>query len=133
MLSHVDRGPGRHRPRHIERTSPAGRATGQSGNLHARNNQIRSYCQTNNKILFDFADIERYDPDGIHYPDGTDWCEWCETWCTSHSCPALDCVDDEDCQHSVCFNCYQKGKAFWWMMARIAGWTPNTSTARSKY
>jgi len=97
--------------------------TGPSGNLYVRNNQIRTYCQTNNKILFDFADIESYDPDGTYYPNGSDWCEWCETWCATHSCPDLDCVDDDDCQHSVCFNCYQKGRAFWWMMARIAGWT----------
>ena len=99
--------------------------TGASGNLRARNNQIRSYCQANNKILFDFADIESYDPDGNYYPDGSDWCEWCETWCGSHTCPAPTCVNDDDCQHSVCFNCYRKGCAFWWMMARIAGWDGN--------
>ncbi len=99
--------------------------TGSGGNLHARNNQIRAYCEANDKVLFDFADIESYDPDGTCYldPDGTDWCEWCGDWCASHSCPTGDCVDDEDCQHSMCFNCYRKGQAFWWMMARIAGWS----------
>jgi hypothetical protein len=91
--------------------------TGPAGNLYARNNQIRSYCQANNKVLFDFADIESYDPAGTCYPDGTDWCEWCETWCTTNPCPGCD-----DCAHSQCFNCYQKGRAFWWMMARLAGW-----------
>jgi hypothetical protein len=97
--------------------------TGDSGNLRARNNQIRAYCQTNNKILYDFADIESYDPAGTYYPNETDWCNWCETWCsTPNACPVFDCVDDNDCQHSVCFNCYRKGQAFWWMMARIAGW-----------
>lgn len=96
--------------------------TGPSGNLYARNNQIRDYCTNNGKILYDFADIESYDPEGIYYPDGSDWCEWCETWCDTRTCPDLDCVNDDDCAHSVCFNCYQKGRAFWWMMARIAGW-----------
>lgn len=38
--------------------------TGESGSLHRRNEQIRQYCRTNNKILFDFADIESHDPDG---------------------------------------------------------------------
>ena len=38
-------------------------------------------------------------------------------WCASHSCPTCG-----DCPHSHCFNCYQKGKAFWWMMAKIYGW-----------
>jgi hypothetical protein len=94
--------------------------SGPSENLYARNNQIRNYCQTHGKILFDFADIESYDPDGNYYPDGTDWCEWCEDWCTTHTCPTC-----EDCAHSVCFNCYQKGRAFWWLMARIAGWDGN--------
>jgi hypothetical protein len=92
--------------------------TGPNENLYARNNQIRNYCRSNDKVLFDFADIESYDPDGSYYPWGSDWCEWCETWCESHTCPACD-----DCAHSQCMNCYQKGKAFWWMMARLAGWS----------
>jgi len=32
--------------------------TGIDGNLYACNNQIRQYCAANNKLLFDFADIE---------------------------------------------------------------------------
>jgi hypothetical protein len=91
--------------------------TGPNENLYARNNQIREYCSTNGKVLFDFADIESYDPDGTYYGWGSDWCEWCESWCASHACPSC-----EDCAHSQCFNCYQKGRAFWWMMARLAGW-----------
>ncbi|MGQ9652211.1 MAG: hypothetical protein ACUVXJ_19120 [Phycisphaerae bacterium] len=90
--------------------------TGPSENLYARNNQIRNYCQSHGKILFDFADIESYDPDGNYYPDGSDWCEWCVDRCSTLTCPT--CVE---CQHSVSFNCYQKRRAFWWLMARIAG------------
>lgn len=91
--------------------------TGVDGNLYIRNNQIRDYCAANNKILFDFADIESYDPDGTFYPDETDACNWCADWCAVHTCPTCG-----SCAHSHCFNCYQKGKAFWWMMATIAGW-----------
>lgn len=90
--------------------------SGTDGTLYARNNQIRAYCTTNGKILFDFADIESYDPDGTYYPDASDGCGWCSTWCDSHPCPTCGCA------HSHCFNCYLKGKAFWWMMARITGW-----------
>jgi hypothetical protein len=43
--------------------------SGSAGNLHQRNDQIRNYCIVNNKVLFDFADIERYDPDGTDFLD----------------------------------------------------------------
>ena len=38
--------------------------SGSEGNMNLRNEQIRAYCSANKKILFDFADIESYDPDG---------------------------------------------------------------------
>ncbi|MBU0618654.1 hypothetical protein KKD62_00285 [Patescibacteria group bacterium] len=91
--------------------------SGPTGNLYQRNQQIRDYCIANNKVLFDFADIESWDPAGNYYPNESDTCQWCSTWCSSHSCPSCS-----SCAHSHCFNCYQKGKAFWWMMARLAGW-----------
>ena len=43
--------------------------TGLSGNLHLRNQQIRDYCNANKKILYDFEDIESYDPDGKYFGD----------------------------------------------------------------
>ena len=93
--------------------------SGPTGPLYANNNQIRDWCATNSKILFDFADIESYDPDGNYYPEATDACNWCATWCAAHpGCP--DC----SCAHSHCFNCYLKGKAFWWLMAKLVGWSP---------
>jgi hypothetical protein len=93
--------------------------TGPGGNLYLRNNQIRDYCSSHDKMLFDFADIESYEPDGIYYPDESDACNWCYDWCAAHDCPSCGCA------HSHCQNCYLKGKAWWWMMARVAGWNPD--------
>jgi len=105
--------------------------TGEQGNLNQRNNQIRDFCIKNNKILFDFADIESYDPDGNYYldkkaDDGCNYTEdgarknWADEWCNNHPGACLSF----SCAHSKPLNCILKGKAFWWMMARLAGWNP---------
>ena len=97
----------------------------------ARNNQmVRDYVQANNKVLFDFADIESYDPAGNYYPDTDDSCPWCAQWCSDHpsDCAGLDTMGD--CAHTHPFLCRQKAQAFWWMMARLAGWPgPGAATA----
>jgi len=100
--------------------------TGIDGSLYRSNNQIRDYCAANDKILFDFADIESWDPAGVFYPDETDACGWCATWCATETCPTCS-----SCAHSHCFNCYQKGKAFWWLMANVDGWDPTPTEMRN--
>jgi len=103
--------------------------TGETGDLHIFNNQIRDYCVANGKVLFDFADIESYDPDGDYFLDlgATDTCNysggnWAVEWCAENPESEL-CDACTECSHSHCLNCNLKGRAFWWMLARLAGWS----------
>jgi hypothetical protein len=118
--------------------------SGAAGNLHQRNEQIRSYCRANNKVLFDFADIESYDPGGtVNYLErfGTDGCEydkngdgnpwgdanWAQEWVAANPGHELTRLANAcgGCAHSQQLNCIMKARAFWWMMARLAGWDGN--------
>jgi predicted small secreted protein len=106
--------------------------TGASGNVHRRNEQIRAYCRTNNRALFDFADIESWDPDAkTHYlplnaDDGCNYSggNWAKQWIAAHSGHQLTTLAHgcDDCAHSETLNCVMKARAFWWMAARLAGW-----------
>ncbi len=86
-----------------------------------RNEMIRSYCRDNDKILYDFADITARNPEGTYYP-GTDegGCTWCQDWCIDHGYDF--CSSCDGCPHSVCFDCFRKAQAFWWLLTQIAVW-----------
>lgn len=113
--------------------------SGEEGNLHIRNEQIRNYALNNDKILFDFADIESYNPGGEYFldnyatdgneydsnGDGNPWgdANWATEWCDAN--PGSELCAANSCAHSTSLNCNLKGRAFWWMMARLAGWNGN--------
>lgn len=109
--------------------------TGASGNVNVRNNQIRNYCVANNKILYDFADIESYDSDGLlnymalfandncdYDSDGNGTLDrnWALDWQNSHTLG----VDwwMSGAAHSQHLNGNRKGYAAWWLWATLAGW-----------
>lgn len=108
--------------------------TGETGNLHLRNRQIRAYCQANYKVLYDFYDIECYDPDGNYYGDklvndncdydsdsnGSRDANWAENWQNTHT----EGVDWYTCSsaHSKPLNANRKAYAAWWLWATLGGW-----------
>ncbi len=105
--------------------------------LKHNNQLIRNYCIANNKILYDFADIESYDPDGNYFEFSNDNCDyydqdgnylgnWAEEWQNSHvlghdwyQCSAA---------HSKPLNGNRKAYAAWWLWARLIGWKPDTDS-----
>ena len=100
------------------------------------NQAIRNFCQANNKILYDFADIESYDPDNNFYQYAGDDCSyyasatgallgnWATAWQNSHTVN----VDWYNCSsaHSQPLNANRKAYAAWWLWSRLAGWNPTT-------
>ena len=106
--------------------------TGMTGNLYLRNQQIRTYATTYKKVLFDFADIESYNPDGAIFVDkfANDNCDydsdgngsldrnWATDWQAAHPGQWYDCVP----AHTQALNGNLKAYAAWWLWARLAGW-----------
>lgn len=107
--------------------------SGADGNLNQRNEQIRLYCQNNKKILYDFADIESYDPDGsnnymlLYANDACDYdsdddssldANWAVNWQNAHT----EGVDWYNCSsaHSQPLNANRKAYAAWNLWVTLA-------------
>ncbi len=105
---------------------------GLEGNTHKRNEQIRSFCKENNKVLYDFADIESYDPDGNYFLDKLvnegGWYDndgdysletnWAKQWIKNNPEEWYECISP----HTLPLNANLKTYAAWWLWARLAGW-----------
>jgi hypothetical protein len=81
------------------------------------NRQMRDYARLNGKILFDFADIEAHRPDGSECRNGLDYQIICETYTTESGGGHLG---------SMSTGKIRVAKAFWVLMAQVAGWRPTS-------
>lgn len=83
-------------------------------NRENRNNQIRNYCRTHNKVLFDFGDLDCW-YNGEQYKVGSLPMEH------PH-------YNGDEAGHTTYESCENKARAYWWMLARIAGWNGPVTT-----
>jgi hypothetical protein len=97
-------------------------ASGSSGyNRYLRNEQIRSFCLQNGKVLFDFADLDCWyngDQNTYSYNDVDVPLEHGQ-------------YNGDEAGHTTYESCENKGKAVWWMMARLMGWDAERLSAGS--
>jgi PKD repeat protein len=99
---------------------------------YMRCKQIREHCIKNNRVLYDFNDIESWDPDGNWYGDKLvdDTCyydsdgdyawdrNWAVDWQNAHPGEWFMCL----AQHTQPLSANLKTYAAWWLWARLAGW-----------
>jgi hypothetical protein len=95
------------------------------------------YCIANGKVLYDFADIERYDPDGTYFEYVHDNCDYYDAsggtklgnWATEWQASHTQDVDWYSCgsAHSQPLNANRKAYAAWWLWARLGGWDGQTT------
>ena len=126
--------------------------------VYEQNQLIRQHCADNNRILFDFNDIETYNPDGVYFGDGNPdgsysglkrldddisynldgggRGNWGIEWNNAHPSSELAQLSADNictvCEHSdqrenpdednSRLHCVLKGRAAWWMWAKLAGW-----------
>jgi len=96
---------------------------GDGYNRWLRNEQIREYCTASDKVLFDFADLDAwwFDPDTPGWEQGTYTYD-------GHVVPTQHSrYYGDEWGHTTFESCEVKGRATWWMVSMLSGWTATSS------
>lgn len=97
------------------------------------NHQMREYCQSHQKILFDVADIESHAPDGSPCYDNRDGIQYLDENNPDDSldipaiCPQYTTETEGGHLGSISAGGVRIAKAFWVLIARMFGWNPLTN------
>ena len=87
-------------------------------NRYQRNNQIRDYCAVNNKVLFDFADLDCW----WFNPATSQWEQNTYEYSGTDVPSEHPQYNGDEFGHTTVESCINKGSAWWWMMSVLAGW-----------
>jgi hypothetical protein len=93
-------------------------------NRYLRNEQIRQFCEDNNRVLYDFADLDCW-----YYNSGSG--EWeLNTYLYEGIDVPLEHpqFEGEEANHTTWESCEQKGNALWYLSAMMTGWIDTTSS-----
>lgn len=91
-------------------------------NRWVNNEMVRQYCLDNDKILFDFADLDCWSNGGQNtyaYDPGDG---------TLQIPIEHEDFNGNEAGHTTYTSCEQKGRAFWWLVAMLAGWNASNTT-----
>ncbi|MBN1434061.1 hypothetical protein JW921_04825 [Candidatus Fermentibacterales bacterium] len=91
---------------------------GDGYNRHQRNEQIRDFCVANDRVLFDFADLDCW----WFNPDTEEWEHHTYSYGGTDIPSEHPQFYGDEAGHTTFESCEQKGRALWWMMAVLAGW-----------
>jgi hypothetical protein len=99
-------------------------------NRYLRNIQIRNWVKkhpSKNRVLYDYADIESY----WYNSKRSRWEQASYRHLTSRGYVTVPLrhprFRGDQAGHTTYEGCEQKGKALWWLLARMAGWNPGSS------
>lgn len=87
-------------------------------NRYLRNEQIRQYCTQNEKVLYDFADLDTW----WFNPSTGLWERATYNYSGMEIPMEHSQYHGDDAGFTTYESCEQKGKAVWWLMAILAGW-----------